>query len=133
MTTYSLEFVSSYRDIDAALWERCFPPPREGCFWYRTLEESGLESQFSFSYGIIRTQGKPIGIVPCFCHDVPISLVAPAAVTAVIRLLSHLFPKIDRQRTLFVGSPCSDEGTIGLLPEYPLRELAPAVIDAVAR
>jgi len=34
-------------------------------------------------------------------------------------------------RILFIGSPCSEHGTIGLLPEYKLADVAPEVHQAV--
>jgi len=126
-----VEFVAGFREIDEALWLKCFPPTLEGRFWYQTLEASGLEAQFTFRYAVIRSEGEAVGIVPCFVHNVPISLVAPPAVAAVINLLSRIFPKIGYQRTLFVGSPCSDEGCIGLVPGVNLGDVAGAVSDAV--
>lgn len=130
---YAVDFAAKCDEIDEALWAACFPAPLEGRFWYQTLEESGLEAQFSFRYAVIRQQGVPVGIAPCFVHDVPIALVAPAPVAAVIGFLSRFFPRIGIQRTLFVGSPCSDEGTIGLLPGHDLREVCPAVLEAIQR
>src|SRR5262249_19890835 len=46
----SVSFKRSASDIDAALWEACFPPPLEGRWWYETLERSHLEDQFTFLY-----------------------------------------------------------------------------------
>src|SRR5471030_269291 len=98
-----VEFLPSAWDIDAGLWERCFPAPLEGLFWYRTLEASGLADQFGFRYGLIRSEGHAIGIMPCFVHDVPIALVAPRPVTLFLGLLSGWIPRVGRQRTFFVG------------------------------
>ncbi len=50
-----------------------------------------------------------------FIMDVPISLVVPPAILPVFTLAGKIMPSIRYQRTLFVGSPCSDEGTIGFL------------------
>ena len=58
----SVAFASSASDIDAALWESCFPPPLEGRWWYQTLEQSRLEDQFSFLYGVIERDGIAVGI-----------------------------------------------------------------------
>ena len=120
-----IEFADRATDIDEAVWRACFPPPLEGLFWYHTLETSGLENQFAFSYAVIRKAGQPVGIAPCFLHDVPIALVAPRPVALVLTLLSKLFPRVGYQRTLFVGSPCSDEGTIGLISGVKLAEVLP--------
>jgi hypothetical protein len=58
-------------------------------------------------------------------------LVAPPAVAWVLRQLARIWPRIGYQRTFFVGSPCSDEGTIGLLPGLALEDVMPALQGAV--
>jgi hypothetical protein len=126
-----VEFAADFRDVGADLWRRCFPPPLEGQFWYRALEHSGLEEQFAFRYGVLRRGGETVGIVPCFVHDVSIALVAPRPVALLLRVLSRVFPRAGRQRTFFVGSPCSDEGSVGLLPGVNLAEVAPELIRAL--
>ena len=126
-----IEFADRVADIDEAVWRACFPNPLEGLFWYRTLEMSGLEDQFTFSYAVIRKAGKQVGIAPCFLHDVPITLVAPRPVALVLTLLSKVFPRVGYQRTFFIGSPCSDEGTIGLIPGVSLKDMATELGAAV--
>ena len=120
----SLEWVKSEADIPADLWEKCFPPPFEGRWWYSVLELSGLESQFRFSYGLLSSDGQSIGIVPVFLNDVPIELVAPDNIAVGFRLLSKIIPACGYQRTLFVGSPCADEGTVGLIAGINLSDVA---------
>ena len=115
-----VEFVPRADEIPEALWHGCFPAPLEGLFWYQALEAAGLEGQFGFCYALIRAGGEPVGIAPCFLHDVPITLVAPAPVAWVLRHLSRVFPRVGYQRTFFIGSPCSDEGTVGLKPGFAL-------------
>ena len=117
MTTesFSVTFVSSAARIDPALWKSCFAPTIEGLWWYETLEQSGLEDQFSFLYALIHRDGMPVGIAPAFLMDFPASRVAPTNLRSVIRLLGRIFPSLVYPKTLFVGSPCADEGTVGLL------------------
>src|ERR1700734_186361 len=81
----SIKWVSSQADIPADLWQKCFPPPLEGRWWYSVLENCGLEDQFIFSYGLLSQDGKPIGIVPIFLNDVPIELVAPEKIAPILR------------------------------------------------
>jgi hypothetical protein len=123
MLPVEIEFADRASDIDGRVWSASFPRPLEGRFWYQTLEESLLEVQFAFRYALIRSAGEPLGIAPCFLHDVPISLVAPAPVARVLRGLSVIFPRVARQRTLFIGSPCSDEGTVGLAHGVALADV----------
>jgi hypothetical protein len=121
--TAQVRFVRRVENIAKPLWEECFPAPLEGWFWYHTMETCGLDDQFVFHYALIERDGRPVGIAPCFLHDVPIALVAPAPVAWVLRHLSRIFPRAGCQRTLFVGSPCSDEGTIGLVPGTSLADV----------
>jgi len=124
---YSVAFVGAASDIDAALWEACFPPPLEGRWWYDTLERSRLEDQFSFLYGVISREGTPIGIAPAFVMKFPVSLVAPDALKPLLPLLgSAAHPK-----TLFIGSPCADEGTVGVLPGADRQAALVALHSAV--
>lgn len=127
-----VEFVPRAEDLDEAVWRECFPPPQEGRFWYRTLETCGLEDQFSFCYARISADGRTVGIAPCFCHDVPIALVAPAPVAWALRHLAKVFPRVGYQRTFFVGSPCADEGTIGLVPGIEVRNILGELRHAIS-
>ncbi len=126
----SIRWVSSVEEIPSDLCDCCFPPPLEGLWWYHSLERSGLESQFTFAYAILERGALPVGIAPTFLMDVPIDLVAPPAIAKILRIAGAVIPRLRYQRTLFVGSPCSDEGTIGLLPGVELADVAPILHDA---
>lgn len=128
---FSIHWVSSVEEIPSDLWARCFAPPLEGHWWYRVLERSGLEAQFTFAYAVIEQGPHPVGIAPTFLMDVPIDLVAPPVIARFLRRAGSVIPRLRYQRTLFVGSPCSDEGTVGLLPGVQLAEVAPILHDAL--
>ena len=128
MSVYSATFVDQAAAIPDALWAQCFSPEIEGRWWYETLERSGLE-QFSFGYALLQHEGRPVGIAPVFVMDVPLALVVPPVWLPVFKLLGYLWPAMRYQRTLFVGSPCSDEGTVGLLPGVD-RQAALACLQA---
>jgi hypothetical protein len=127
----SIRWVSSAEQLPAELWAQCFAPPLEGQWWYQSLERAGLESQFTFFYGLIERDSQPVGIAPVFLMDVPIDLVAPPLIVPVLRVVGRFFTSLRYKRTLFVGSPCSDEGTVGLLPGTTLAEVAPALQDSL--
>ena len=129
--SYTVGFVDTAHAVDPALWAATFQAPIEGLFWYRALEASGLSDQFTFFYAVISREGRAVGLAPCFLHNVPITLVAPPAVAAVLMVLSKVFPRVGYQRTLFVGSPCSDEGTLGSLPGEDQAALVAALTAAV--
>ena len=127
----SIRWVSSAEDIPSDLWARCFILPLEGHWWYRALERSGLESQFTFRYAILKRGAEPVGIAPTFLMDVPIDLVMPPLIAHFLRFAGSVIPCLRYQRTLFVGSPCSDEGTVGLLSGVALADVAPILHDAI--
>lgn len=113
---YDVAFVTSTAEIPGELWTAGFPAPLEGRWWYEALEQSALEGQFTFLYARISREGVPVGVAPCFVMDVPLERVTPEKLVTPLRAIARILPSILYQRTLFVGSPCSDEGTIGLLP-----------------
>lgn len=134
--SFSVRWVSSVAAIPDDLWERCFPPPLEGRWWYAALEQAGLEDQFEFLYGVIEADAEPVGIAPAFLMDVPLDLVAPPLIARLLRGAGRLWARLRYQRTLFVGSPCADEGTVGLLPGFDLAQVVPAIqgeLESLAR
>jgi hypothetical protein len=128
---YTVRFVASESQVDAALWQACFAPPLEGRWWYATLEQSGLDDQFSFLYAVIQRDGVAVGIAPAFVMDFPVALVAPGWMRPAIELLGKAFPSLARPRTLFVGSPCADEGTVGTVQSVDRREALLALQEAL--
>jgi Peptidogalycan biosysnthesis/recognition len=112
----SVQFVASEAQISPSLWDACFPPPIEGRWWYQTLENSGLENQFTFAYGVIYEVTKPVGIAPIFFMNVPLSIAVAPWLRPLARVFEKAFPSLFCPRTLFVGSPGAEEGTVGLLP-----------------
>jgi hypothetical protein len=129
----AIRWVSTVDEIPSELWAQCFPPPLEGRWWYQVLEHSGLDAQFTFAYAVIERDAAPVGVAPTFLMDVPIDLVAPPMIARLLRLAGGVLPRLRYQRTLFVGSPCSDEGTVGLLPGVQLAEAAPLLQTALER
>ena len=128
-----VEWVESEAEIDASLWAQCFPPPHEGRWWYRSLERSGLQDQFRFFYAVVYDTRHAVAIAPAFLMDVPLRLVAPASLTTTVARIERLAPSLLQQRTLFIGSPCSDEGRVGLLPGIERLPVLHAINRALRR
>ena len=124
--------VHSAAEAPSPLWGLAFGPPVEGRWWYETLEASGLEDQFKFSYLVAEKDGVPVGLAPIFLADVPIELVVPAELMPLFRLAARVLPGIMAQRTLFVGSPCSDEATLAFAPDTDPAETIIAFAKAQA-
>lgn len=129
--SFSVRFVNSEAEISPALWEACFPPPIEGRWWYETLENSRFEDQFTFAYGVIFEDEREVGIAPIFLMNVPLSPAVAPWLRPAIRNLEKILPGVFRPRTLFVGSPGAEEGTVGLLPGVDRRNALLALQRAV--
>ncbi len=118
-------------EIDENLWRECFPAPLEGSWWYKTLDDSRLSDQFEFSYAVISIDNSAVGIAPIFSMKVPIDLVIPRGISFVLKALSVFKESLAYQHTVFVGSPCAEEGTVGLVPGVHLSQVAQALFIAV--
>ncbi len=132
----SLRWVQSAGEIPARLWHECFGPPHEGIWWYQALEHGGLSDQFTFAYAVIERLDEgghtPVGIAPTFVMDLPLEIVAPPLMQRALRLLERVSKRFTRVRTLFLGSPCVDEGRLGLLPGVDARAAIVATQAALA-
>jgi hypothetical protein len=124
---YEVDFLRKVSQIPDDLWDTCFQLPGEGrwwCegrWWYEGLEQSSLDDQFTFFYGLIKHLGCPVGIAPVFAMDIPVEQLAPQEFLRLIRLIGKIVPSVLSQRTLFVGSPILDESRVGLIPHVNRR------------
>ena len=112
-----VKWVNSASEIPSELWEACFPTPFEGRWWYQALELCGVQDQFTFLYAVVSDASKPIAIAPAFVMNVPMRLVLPPSLLPLTNLVWRVFPSALYQRTLLIGSPCSDEGRVACLQE----------------
>jgi Acetyltransferase (GNAT) domain len=118
---YEVEFLKMASQIPNGLWQACFQPPAEGRWWYETLDQSGIDDQFTFLYGLIKHLGHPVGIAPVFLMDLPVEEFAPQEFLRLLRLVGKIVPSVLRQRTLFVGSPVVEESKVGLTSDVDRR------------
>jgi Acetyltransferase (GNAT) domain len=121
MQGYEVEFLRKASQIPEDLWNACFQLPEEGRWWYEALEQSGIDDQFTFLYGLIKHLTCPVGIAPVFVMDMPVEQVAPQEFLRLLRLIGKIVPSVLCQRTLFVGSPILDEGRVGLISHVNRR------------
>ena len=112
---YEVEFLKKSTQIPNGLWDACFQVPGEGRWWYEALDQSGIEDQFTFFYGLIKHLGCPVGIAAIFTMDVPVEQVAPQEFLRLLRLVGKIVPSVLYQRTLFVGSPVLDESMLAAI------------------
>jgi hypothetical protein len=127
-----VEWHRSQADIPKEVWESCFPANLEGRWWYAALEQSGLEEQFQFYYAVVLAD-KPIAIAPCFLMDIPMSVVVPESIAPLFDVLGRCIKEFKCQRTFSVGSPCADEGTVGIAPGFNLADVLPTLDKAIRK
>ena len=114
MSVYTVCCVPRASAVPDNLWATCFGAALEGRWWYEALEHSALD-QFEFAYAVVYDGERPVGLAPLFVMDVPLAPIVPPVWMPLFNLLGHCGRVFRAQRTLFIGSPCSDEGTVGLL------------------
>lgn len=131
--TVTITWYNRADEIDENLWQECFPPPVEGSWWYKTLDGSNLQDQFEFAYAVISIDNFAVGIAPVFSMKVPIDLVMPKGISLVMKMLSRLKPSLAYQHTVFIGSPCAEEGTVGLVKGIQLSQVAHELFAAVEK
>ena len=115
MPKYTVNWVDSESEIAPELWQAYFPAPYEGHWWYQVMERCGIQDQFTFLYAVVSDSSGTIAIAPAFVMNVPMRLVLPPAILPLANLIGHIVPSALYQRTLFIGSPCSDEGHVGMI------------------
>jgi uncharacterized protein len=121
----TVQFFNSARKVPAEAWELLPEQSVEGRWWYEALEASNLRSQFKFWYAVLRMNGEAQVLAPLFLMKVPISVILPDWVESFVNPVASLMPQVFSVRSLFVGSPCAEEGTIGVKSH---AELAPLMI-----
>ena len=129
--SYSVAWHASADAFSEDVWARCFPAPLEGRWWYLALERAGLEDQFKFAYAAVLRGGEIVAIAPAFQADLALELVLPDEIAPMVAWIGRYVPALRHQRTWFIGSPCAEEGTIGLAPGVSLADVLPVLIPAV--
>ena len=133
MSKYSIDWVESEASIASELWQTCFPAPFEGRWWYQALERCGITDQFTFLYAIVSDDAGPLAIAPAFVMNVPIRLVLPPPLIPIANIVGLVFPSALYQRTLFIGSPCSDEGRVGMMAHANRPEVLRIINQSMAQ
>src|SRR6195952_4865795 len=120
-TSLSVLFVGSEKEISAELWQACFQPEQEGQWWSRIVENAGIDAQFRIFYAVVHRGGVPVGIAPMYTMELPLDFIVPDGLIPALTWLGKMLPNLSQPQILFVGSPCADEGAIGLLPSGDRR------------
>ncbi|MFA5144131.1 MAG: GNAT family N-acetyltransferase [Candidatus Omnitrophota bacterium] len=105
--------LTSIKDINKSEWNAVFGDLPEGYDFYRTLEESGLE-QFCFFYIIFHRDKRTLLIAPVFIAEINLDIAIDGPLSKIIKSIRKRAPRFLMVKALFCGSPCGENGRIGI-------------------
>lgn len=111
MLTYKI--LDSISKIDRTDWDSIFGSPLQGYDFYRAVEESDLEG-FSFYYILIYEKESLLLIAPLFTSDFNLCIGLSGIPQKIILAVRKAIPRFLIQKTLFCGSPISENGILGM-------------------
>ncbi len=112
--TITVNFFNSAAKVSDDAWQLFSNPSLEGRWWYDALEKSNLKDQFKFWYAVLKINDEPIVLAPLFIMNVPISVIMPDWLEKHVERVSKVLPGLATVKSLFVGSPCAEEGYLGI-------------------
>lgn len=114
MDNLKLDIVKEVSSIPRHEWDDVFPHGIiENYGYYKTLDESNLPS-FSMHYAIVRENGRAAFIAPFFTTEFSFDTTIQGPLKRVILSLQKRFPRFLKLKILFIGSPLTEEGVIGI-------------------
>lgn len=114
MDNLRLHMVKEVSNIPRHEWDSIFPSSIiENYGYYKTLDESNLPA-FSTHYAIVRENERADCIAPFFTTEFSFDTTIQGPLKRVILSLQKRFPRFLRLKMLFMGSPLTEEGVIGI-------------------
>ena len=114
MDNMRLSIVKEVREIPRQEWDGVFPCDIiEGYDYYKTLDESNLPD-FSMHYAVVYENDRAASIAPFFTTEFSFDTTLQGNLKQVILYLQKMFPGFLKMKMLFIGSPFTEEGIIGL-------------------
>ena len=121
------EIVTDITKISPEEWSRVYPKISESYYFFKTLQEAGLE-QFEWHYILIRDAKELVGIAPCFIMHYPLDTTIQGPLKSVLLKIKEKFPRFMELRALVCGLPMG-QGRIGITGEP--RSVVKAVCEAM--
>lgn len=113
MENLEVKILDSVKTIEKSQWDSIFGDIPEGYGFFRATEESKLEG-FSFFYVIIYEQGTPVLIAPLFSVDFNLDIAVDGPIQKIISLIRKPLKRFLVVKTLFCGSPFSENSILGI-------------------
>lgn len=133
MVEVTYKILDSVSKINRNDWDSVFGSIPEGYEFYHTLEKSDLK-EFSFYYLLLYRDGNILSIAPLFVADFYLDIVLEGFIKNVIGFIRHFIPKFFILKTLFCGSPFSENGVLGITKDVgDARILIDEIVQVMQR
>lgn len=116
MKAFNHKIIDSISKINRPDWDSTFGQMLQGYDFYRAVEESNLEG-FSFYYILIYEGEKLLLIAPVFVSDFNLDIAVSGIAHKLIQGARKAIPRLLILKTLFCGSPISENGALGISKE----------------
>lgn len=122
--------VRSIREIDPVLWDACFPGRLETHAYLAAVEAAGLEG-FDWRYLVIEADGQVLAAAPGFLVDYGLETTLDGAARSFISAVRRLYPGAFSLRLAALGSPCTEDISVGFHPAVVRAERGPLLARLV--
>ena len=126
------EIITDITRISPEEWSRVYPQVLESYYFFKTLQESGLE-QFEWHYILIYETKELVGIAPCFLMHYPLDTTIQGLGKAILLKIKKKFPNFMELKVLVCGLPMG-QGRIGVTrdPRAVVRVICEAMESLAA-
>lgn len=109
----------SIRDVGREAWNACFVDQVEDYDCLLAIEEAGITG-FEWRYVTVVENGRICAAMPAFLCDYALDTTLEDGMPRrLLRRVRKLFPRFLSLRLACLGSPCTETGAVGFLPDVP--------------
>lgn len=126
------EIITDIARISPEAWAKVYPQVLESYYFFKTLQESGLE-QFEWHYILIYEAKELVGIAPCFIMHYPLDTTVQGPLKFLCLKIKKRFPHFMELKALVGGLPMG-QGRIGVArnPQAVVRAICKAMESLAA-
>jgi len=114
--------VDSASKIEKSEWDLIFGDIPQGYEFFKAIDESNLPG-FSFHYILIYEDKDILLIAPLFIADFNLDIAVKGISKIIIRGIREIFPRFLVLKTLFCGSPISENGVLGIRTDLKNKDV----------
>ncbi len=126
------EIITDITKLSCEEWSRVYPQVFESYYFFKTLQESGLE-QFEWHYILVYDGQELVGLAPCFLMHYPLDTTIQGPIKSVLLKIKKKWPNFMELRALVCGLPMS-QGRFGAVndPQAVVRAVGEAMESLAA-